>query len=290
MKKNALKIKRNALCPCGSGLKYKNCCMSNPERLMVHKLRKLKIRLKTPEQIAGMRKSGALVKTTLDLVEANIGAGISTNEINEWVHQFTIKNGGKPAPLNYRGFPKSVCTSVNDVVCHGIPNDRKLEKGDIINVDVTTILDGFYADSSRTFLIGRPSPEARHTVGVSRKCLYLGLQEVRPGNTFGMIGRVIQTYAESEGCAVVRDYCGHGVGLDFHEAPTVTHFENNDEFHDLEFVPGMTFTIEPMINFGSNWRVRVLNDGWTAVTVDGAISAQFEHTVLVTESGVEIIV
>jgi len=264
--------------------------MNKKTNRLQKKIRKLGIILKTPEQIAGMRKSGALVKQTLDLVERNIREGLTTNEINDWVHQFTIQNGGIPAPLNYRKFPKSVCTSVNNVVCHGIPDDTRLKNGDIINVDVTTILNGYYADSSRTFTIGTPPREALHTIYVSRKCLELGIEQVKPGNTFGHIGRAIQTYAEAHNCAVVRDYCGHGVGLQFHEPPTVTHFKNNDEFHDLEFFPGMTFTVEPMINFGSNWQVRVLNDGWTAVTIDDAVSAQFEHTVLVTATGVEIIV
>lgn len=290
MKRNIMKISRNDPCPCGSGKKYKNCCMNKTSSQLEKKIRKLGIVLKTPEQVEGMRRAAVLVKKTLDLVAENIREGVSTNQINDWVHQFTIKNGGIPAPLNYRGFPKSVCTSVNEVVCHGIPDARKLKDGDIINVDVTTILNGYFADSSRTFTIGTPSKEALHTIDVSRKCLYLGIAQVKPGNTFGHIGRAIQTYAEAQGCAVVKDYCGHGVGLQFHEPPTVTHFENDDEFHDLEFVPGMTFTVEPMINFGNNWRVKLLKDGWTAVTIDNALSAQFEHTVLVTKTGVEIIV
>jgi len=242
--------------------------------------------IKTEEQIAGIRKSGQLTRDILDMLTDRIRPGITTEEINRWVHEYTIAHGGTPAPLNYRGFPKSVCTSINDVVCHGIPDETVLQEGDIINVDVTTILDGYYGDSSRMYLIGDVSDEARRLVEVTRECLYLGIAQVKPANTLGDIGHAIQQHAESHGYSVVREYIGHGTGIQFHEPPDVRHYGQPGTGEIL--VPNMVFTIEPMINLGGRG-VRLLSDGWTVVTSDGSLSAQWEHTVRVTEDGVEIL-
>ena len=281
------KISRNAPCPCGSGKKYKRCCLNKaiskqPSELQYAK--KHQIRIKTPEQIEGIRRAGQLVIETLDLVETHIQTGMTTDEINMMVHDFTIRNGAIPAPLNYRGFPKSVCVSINEVVCHGIPGNREFKDGDIVNVDVTSILNSYYADASKTFLVGTPSADGQKIVNVSRRCLAEGMAVVRAGNTVGDIGYAIQSYAEGQGCSVVREFVGHGVGVDFHEPPQIPHYGKTGS--GVRLVPGMVFTIEPMINLGKKELV-VLDDGWTAVTKDGSLSAQFEQTLLVTESGVE---
>ena len=281
------KISRNALCPCGSGKKYKRCCLNKPSSSQTSDLqyaKKHRIRIKTPEQIEGIRRAGRLVIDTLDLVEPHIRPGMTTDEINTMVHDFTIRNGAIPAPLNYRGFPKSVCVSINEVICHGIPGDRTFKDGDIVNVDVTSILDSYYADASKTFFVGTPNADAQKIVNVSRQCLAEGMAAAMPGNTVGDIGYAIQSYAEGQGCSVVREFVGHGVGVDFHEAPQIPHYGKAGS--GVRLVPGMVFTIEPMINLGKKELV-VLDDGWTAVTKDGSLSAQFEQTLLVTETGVE---
>ncbi|BBD09275.1 methionine aminopeptidase Map [Desulfovibrio ferrophilus] len=282
------KIGRNDPCPCGSGKKYKKCCMgtANAEQLNLSEifLERYEIRLKTPEQIEGMRRCGQLVMQTFEVVRDLIRPGVQTEEINRAVHEFTIKNGAIPAPLNYQGFPKSVCVSPNEVICHGIPGKYALKDGDIVNVDITSILDGYYADCNQMFFVGEPSPDARKIVDVARECLRLGLEQARPGNIINDISAAIQTYAEGQGCSVVREYMGHGVGLDFHEAPCVPHFRSN--LGNVPLAPGMTFTIEPMINLGKK-DVRVLDDDWTAVTKDGSLSAQFEQTLVITEDGFE---
>ena len=283
------KVGRNDPCPCGSGLKYKKCCAGKTEAVLPADLgelyaRKYRIRVKTPKDIEAIRRAGRLVVATLDLVAPRIRPGITTDEINTWVHEFTVQNGAVPAPLNYRGYPKSVCVSVNEVICHGIPGERVLKDGDIVNVDVTSILDGFYADANKTYFVGSPGPDARKIVAVARECLYRGMGMVKAGNTVGDIGWAIQTYAESQGCSVVREFVGHGVGVDFHEPPQVPHFGPKGE--GLVLIPGMVFTIEPMINLGRK-ELRILQDDWTAVTRDGSLSAQFEQTVLVTENGSE---
>jgi methionyl aminopeptidase len=198
------------------------------------------------------------------------------------VHEFTLKNGAKPASLGYRGYPKSVCVSINEVICHGIPGPRRLQDGDIVNIDVTSILNGYYADASKTFFVGSPGPKAQKIVHVARESLRLGISAVKPGNTVGHIGAAIQKYAEEEGCSVVREFVGHGVGLEFHESPQIPHYGKNGD--GLALIPGMVFTIEPMINLGGK-ELRILDDNWTAVTVDGSLSAQFEQTILVTEDG-----
>ncbi len=281
------KISRNAPCPCGSGKKYKHCCLNNPPSTQPSDLqhaKKHRIRIKTPEQIEGIRRAGRLVIETLDLVAPHIRPGMITDEINTMVYDFTIRHGAIPAPLNYRGFPKSVCISINEVICHGIPGDRPFKDGDIVNVDVTSILNSYYADASKTFFVGTPGADAQKIVNVSRQCLAEGMAVVRPGNTVGDIGHAIQSYAEAQGCSVVREFVGHGVGVDFHEAPQIPHYGKPGS--GVRLVPGMVFTIEPMINLGKKELV-VLDDGWTAVTKDGSLSAQFEQTLLVTESGVE---
>jgi methionyl aminopeptidase len=244
------------------------------------------IDIKTPKEIELMRMAGRLAARTLDAVGPLIVPGISTREIDEFVHRDTLRLGCIPAPLNYRGFPKSCCTSVNEVICHGIPSDRVLQAGDIVNVDVTHIYEGFHGDTSATFYVGDVSDSARHVTEVSRLCLQLGIDQVRPGARLGDIGAAIQEYAEAQGCSVVRAFVGHGIGRRFHEDPQVSHVGQRGRGARLK--PGMTFTLEPMINLGG-FEVRILDDEWTAVTADGTLSAQFEHTVLVTLTGVEVL-
>jgi methionyl aminopeptidase len=282
------RIRRNDPCPCGSGLKYKKCCMDRDSLtggdLSERYARQYGIRLKGKGDIGAIRRAGRLAVETLDLVEPYIRPGVKTEEINTLVHEFTVRKGAVPAPLHYRGFPKSVCVSVNEEICHGIPGERILKEGDIANVDVTPILDGYYADASKTFFVGLPGPDALHLVMVARNSLRAGMGMVRPGNTIGDIGYAIQTYAEGEGCSVVREFVGHGVGFDFHEPPQVPHYGQKGK--GIPLVPGMVFTIEPMINAGKK-DLHILSDNWTAVTNDRSLSAQFEQTILVTEEGFE---
>ncbi len=285
-----LKIGRNDPCPCGSGKKYKKCCMGKATTpkidLKKQYEQKHRIRFKTPEQIAGIRTAGELTVATLAMVAREIRPGITTDYINTLVHEFTVNNQAIPAPLNYRGFPKSVCMSVNNEICHGIPDDRILQDGDIVNVDVTPILNGYYADANRTFFVGSPGEEAVKIVSVARECLKRGIEIARPGNTTGDIGWAIQTYAEENGCSVVREFVGHGVGLEFHEPPQILHYGKRGQ--GIKLLPGMVFTIEPMINLGKRF-LHILDNDWTAVTDDGKLSAQFEQTVLITDTGLEII-
>ncbi len=285
IKKN--KIGRNSLCPCGSGKKYKNCCLNKSKKatsLKEEYKKKYDIILKTPEQVEGIRKAGILLLEIMDKVESIIEPGITTDDINTLVHEETIKAGAIPAPLNYHGFPKSVCTSVNEVICHGIPGNRILKDGDIVNVDITPILNGFYADANKTFFVGTPTRDGEKIVNVARESLKRAIEVVRPGSHLGDIGWAIQHYAESCGCSVVREFVGHGVGLNFHEQPQVLHFGKKGK--GIVLVPGMVFTIEPMINLGTR-KLHILDDKWTAVTNDNALSAQFEQTLLVTETGCE---
>lgn len=244
--------------------------------------------IKTPEQIEGIRRSGVVNTGVLDLVAQEIHAGMTTLEIDEMVYDYTVSHGAIPAPLNYEGFPKSVCTSINEVVCHGIPNEFDvLEEGDIINVDVSTILDGYYSDASRMFVIGQTTPEKQKLVDVARECLEIGMKAARPFGFVGNIGNAIEKHARKNGFSIVRDLCGHGVGLEFHEEPDVEHFGRKGT--GMLLVPGMVFTIEPMVNMG-DWRVFVdEEDGWTVVTEDELPSAQWEHTFLMTENGLEIL-
>lgn len=247
-------------------------------------MRKYKIRFKTSQDIEGIRNAGRLALDSLDLAESIIKPGITTEEINAVIHEFTIRNKAVPAPLNYRGYPKSVCVSVNEVICHGIPGNRVLQNGDIVNVDVTPILNGYFADANKTFFVGTPGSDAQKIVSVTRECLRQGISMVKPGNTTGHIGWAIQHHAENQGCSVVREFVGHGIGFEFHEPPQILHYgQKGDGFMLL---PGMVFTIEPMINIGARY-LRILDDKWTAVTEDGRLSAQFEQTILVTEDGFE---
>jgi methionyl aminopeptidase len=244
------------------------------------------VEIKTPREIRAMRDACRLAADTLVRVGGIIRPGITTEEINEFVHQDTLAQGAIPAPLDYKGYPKSVCTSINEVVCHGIPGPRTLEDGDIINVDVTHIYNGFHGDTSATFYVGTPNEEAKLVTEVSRRSLELGIAEVRPGARLGDIGAAIQEFAEAQGCSVVRDFVGHGIGRVFHDEPKVSHVGTRGR--GIRLRPGMTFTIEPMIN-GGDWEVTILDDDWTAVTADGSLSAQFEHTILVTDSGCEVL-
>ena len=244
------------------------------------------VQIKTAADIEAMRPACRHAADTLVMIEPYIKPGITTDEINELVHDFTIKAGAIPAPLNYHGFPKSVCTSVNHVVCHGIPGNKTLNDGDIINVDVTSIINGWHGDNSKTFFVGTPKIRAKKVVEVARQALEIGIEVVKPGATLGDIGHAIQSYVEGEKCSVVREYCGHGIGRGFHEDPQVLHYGRKGD--GLVLKPGMVFTIEPMVNMGRA-AVKLLGDNWTVVTRDKSLSAQFEHTMVVTETGVEIL-
>ena len=234
----------------------------------------------------GMRKAGALAAATLDMITDHVQIGVTTEELDKLCHDFITKNGAIPAPLNYKGFPKSICTSLNHVICHGIPGDRKLKDGDILNIDVTVILDGWYGDTSRMYMVGdKVSVKAKKLVEVTYDCLMRGIEAVKPGATLGDVGHAIQTYAEANRFSVVRDFCGHGLGRVFHCPPSVMHFGKPGTGTVLE--AGMFLTIEPMINTG-DWKMKVLADGWTAVTRDRGLSAQFEHSLAVTDDGFEI--
>jgi methionyl aminopeptidase len=238
-------------------------------------------------EIEKMRQAGRLAAKLLQHLEKFVKPGVTTLELNDEAERWTQAHGAKSAPLNYKGFPKSICTSVNEVICHGIPNAKQvLKEGDIINIDVTPIVDGYHGDTSKTFIVGSASPTAQKLVEVTEKCLYLGITEVKPGARIGDIGAAIQEYAEAEGFSVVRDFVGHGISHIFHTAPDIPHYGTRDKGKRLR--PGMVFTIEPMINEGT-YEVEMLSDGWTAVTRDRKLSAQFEHTVAVTEDGVEIL-
>lgn len=244
--------------------------------------------IKTEEQIEGIRRSGVVNSGILDLVGKEIKAGMSTAAIDKLVYDYTTDHGAIPAPLNFEGFPKSVCTSINEVVCHGIPSEKViLREGDIINVDVSTILDGYYSDASRMYMIGKVSPAKEKLVRVAKECLEIGMKAARPFGYVGDIGHAVQKHAEKNGFSVVRDLCGHGVGLEFHEEPEVAHFGKKGT--GMLLVPGMVFTIEPMINMGT-YRVYIDEaDGWTVITDDEQPSAQWEHTFVMREDGLEIL-
>lgn len=240
-------------------------------------------------EMVHMRASCKLASRTLEMISEYIEPGITTDKINELVDTFLRDHGAYPSPLNYRGFPKSVCTSINNVVCHGIPGPQVLKNGDIINVDVTCTLpaeNGFFGDTSVTFYVGEPSVQAIHVTEVARQALEIGIAAVRPGVRLGDVGYAIQSFVESKGCSVVREFTGHGIGRQFHTEPSVLHYGRPGTGARIK--RGMTFTIEPMVNLGS-WETRILDDDWTAVTEDGSLSAQFEHTLRVTRSGVEVL-
>ncbi len=245
------------------------------------------ITLLSKREIEKMRRAGQLAAQLLDYLAPLVTPGISTQELNDQAEQWTAERGAVSAPLGYNGFPKSICTSVNEVICHGIPNPKQiLKEGDIINIDVTPIVEGYHGDCSRTFFVGTPSPLAQKLVQVTEECLYRGIAAVRPGGKIGDIGAAIQEYAESHGFSVVRDFVGHGISHIFHTPPQVPHFGVRGKGKKLR--PGMVFTIEPMINEGTYEHI-LLEDGWTAITKDRKLSAQFEHTIAVTETGVEIL-
>ncbi len=242
---------------------------------------------KTAAEQDAMRLAGRLTADVLDMLGPHVVAGITTDELDRICHDYIVKvQQAIPAPLNYKGFPKSICTSVNHVVCHGIPGDKRLKTGDIINVDVTVIKDGWHGDSSRMFAVGAPSVQAKRLLDICREALWIGIRTVRPGVRLGDIGYRIQSFVEGQGFSVVREYCGHGIGRVFHEDPQVLHY--GDPGTGAELVSGMTFTIEPMVNAGKR-HVRLLPDAWTVVTKDHSLSAQWEHTVLVTPTGFEVL-
>lgn len=242
-------------------------------------------KLHTKDEFDFMRKAGQLAAECLDYLTDFVKPGVSTQELNDICHEFQISRGAKPAPLDYKGFPKSICTSVNHVVCHGIPGNKILKDGDIINIDVTPILDGWHGDTSRMFYVGKVKLKARKLVETTYQAMMKGIETIKPGNTLGDIGYAIQKFAERKNYSIVRDFCGHGLGKVFHDHPSVLHFGKPGEGEKLK--EGMFFTVEPMINVG-DYKVKVLSDGWTAVTSDKSLSAQFEHTVGVTKNGYEI--
>ena len=247
----------------------------------------MSISIKTSEEIEKMRVAGKLASEVLEMIEPHVAPGISTQELDLICHEFIVnEQKAIPAPLNYRGFPKSICTSVNHQVCHGIPGERILKNGDILNIDITVIKDDFHGDTSKMFMLGKPSVMAKRLVSTTYEALKKGIRQVKPGTKLGDIGHTIQSYVEENHYTVVREYCGHGIGRSFHEDPQVLHYGKPNT--GLELETGMTFTIEPMVNAGKR-NVRLLPDGWTVVTKDHSLSAQWEHTVLVTDSGYEVL-
>ena len=243
------------------------------------------IKIHTAKDFDGMRKAGRLAAKTLDFIVPYVLPGVTTGELDRLCHDFIVERGGIPAPLGYRGFPKSICTSINHVVCHGIPGERVLQSGEILNIDVTPIVDGWHGDSSRMFFVGEVGVKARRLCDITFEAMWKGIDTVKPGATLGDIGHAIQSFAEAERCSVVRDFCGHGLGLVFHDAPNILHY--GDAHSGAVLKQGMFFTIEPMLNLGK-YEVKVLSDGWTAVTRDRSLSAQYEHSMGVTETGVEV--
>ncbi len=245
------------------------------------------VTIKTPEEQDKMRIAGRLAASVLDMIEPHVQPGVTTEELDRLCNDFIVRElDSIPANVNYRGFPKTICTSINHVVCHGIPNDKRLKAGDILNIDVTVIRDGFHGDTSRMYYVGAPSIMARRLVDACHEAMWKGIRAVKPGGHLGDIGHAIQVFAESNGFSVVREYCGHGIGRVYHEDPQVLHYGRPGT--GIELVPGMTFTVEPMINAGRR-DVRLLDDGWTVVTKDRSLSAQWEHTILVTDVGFEVL-
>jgi len=247
----------------------------------------MKVTIKTPEEQEMMRQAGRMAADLLDFIAPHIQPGVTTDDLNQLCHQHMVEvQKTVPAPLNYRGFPRSICTSVNHVVCHGIPSDKKLKQGDIVNVDVTPITNGWHGDASRTFAVGKVAPATQRLIDVTYTAMWHGIREIRAGARLGNIGAAIQQYVEAQHYSVVREYCGHGTGRIFHEDPQVLHY--GEAGTGMELKAGMTITVEPMVNAGKR-HVRLLPDGWTVITKDHSLSAQFEHTVLVTETGYEVL-
>jgi len=245
------------------------------------------ITIKTPAEIEKMRVAGQLAAEVLHMIRPYVREGVTTEELDQICHDYIVNvQQAIPAPLNYRGFPKSICTSVNHVVCHGIPSKKRLKRGDIVNIDVTVIKDGYHGDTSKMFFVGEPPVLARRLSQITYECLCIGIEMVRPGVRLGNLGNAIQKHAESQRFSIVREYCGHGIGRQFHEEPQVLHYGNPGE--GVELVSGMTFTIEPMVNAGKRF-TKLLPDGWTVITKDHSLSAQWEHTILVTDSGAEVL-
>ena len=245
------------------------------------------VQIKTPAAIERMREAGRLAAEVLDMIGPHVQPGVTTDELDAICHDhITRVQGAIPAPLNYRGFPKSICTSVNHQVCHGIPSNKRLKKGDIVNLDITVLKDGYHGDTSKMFFVGEPSVLARRLVNVTHQAMFRGIAAVRPGATLGDLGHAIQTFVEAHGYSVVREYCGHGIGQAFHEDPQVLHYGKPGE--GLVLQPGMCFTVEPMVNAGKRF-IKLLPDGWTVVTKDRTLSAQWEHTILVTDDGHEVL-
>ena len=288
----SLKIGRNDPCWCGSGKKYKKCHEAFDARLEQFRQQGARLLspelLKKPQDVEKIKEACAVNIAVLDYVQEHIRAGITTQQIDDWVHSETVRRGGTPAPLGYEGFPKSVCTSIDEVVCHGIPSEEEILKdGDIINVDVSTIYNGYYADSSRMFMIGNVSPEKQALVQTVKECVEIGVSKVKPWTPIGNMGSAVHQHALSHGYQVVREIGGHGVGYEFHEDPWVSY--TSEAGSGVIMVPGMMFTIEPMVNMGSAEIWTDEKDGWTVRTKDGLPSAQWEVTVLVTETGCEVI-
>lgn len=288
-----MKIGRNDPCWCGCGKKYKKCHAAFDDKIAKfaregHIVPPHDI-IKTPEDIEGIKESAKINIAVLDYVAEHIGPGVSTETIDQWVYDITTQMGGIPAPLNYYGFPKSVCTSIDDVVCHGIPDENRiLQEGEIVNVDVSTVYKGYYSDSSRMFCIGEVSPEKKKLVEVTKECVEIGIKNVKPWTFLGDMGEEVHNHAKANGYSVVREIGGHGIGLEFHEEPFVSYVSRKGE--EMLMVPGMVFTIEPMVNMGKADVETNEEDGWTVTTADGLPSAQWEVTVLVTETGCEVLV
>ncbi len=283
---------RNAKCWCGSGLKYKRCHLEFDEKLESLKLKGEIVPprevIKSPEDIEGIRKSSEVNNGVLDLVASKIRAGMSTLDIDKLVYDYTVEHGAIPAPLNFEGFPKSVCTSINNEVCHGIPDEKIILKdGDIVNVDVSTILNGYYSDASRMFMIGEVSADAKKLVEVAKECMEAGIKAIKPWGHLGDIGAACQEVAHKNGYTIVRALGGHGVGNQFHEEPFVPHIGKKGT--DMILVPGMVLTVEPMVNAGGYDVYVDAENEWTIYTEDDSLSAQWEHTVLITETGIEIL-
>jgi len=282
------KPQRNDPCWCGSGKKYKKCHLNIDKMQKSNTLKKPPLPAKierSEEYIEGMTASCCLARDTLNMVVERIKVGITTDTINSWVHEYTLDHNAIPATLNYKGYPKSTCTSLNEVICHGIPDETVIKEGDIINVDITCNLNDYFGDTSKTFMMGDCSAEAKKITAVAEECLKRGIAAVEPYCRLGDIGAAIQEYAHSMDCSVVEKFVGHGIGKNFHEEPQVPHFGKKGTGTIL--VPGLFFTIEPMINIGDK-DLRILDDNWTAVTIDGKLSAQFEHTLFITENGVKV--
>ena len=285
-------LERNGPCWCGSGKKYKNCHMEFDDRIAEYKRQGKKVPgrklIKTPEQIEGIKRSAVINMACLDYVAEHIGPGVSTQEIDDWVARITREMGGIPAPLNYEGFPKSVCTSINSQVCHGIPSKEDiLEDGDIVNVDCSTILDGYFSDSSRMYMIGNVDEKARKLVEDVKEAVQVGLREVKPWRFLGDMGNAVNQFCMSKGYSVVREIGGHGVGLEFHEEPWVSYVSKPGT--EMLMVPGLCFTIEPMVNMGKADIFIDSDNDWTVYTDDDSLSAQWEVQLVVTEDGYELL-